>query len=318
MGDPELDKVKGMFAGLFMGDARGAQFEFPKAKKYKYSDRIENPIPHRNRWTGEFKQGTIGQVTDDSEKCIALTRSIVKNSGYQLDSAIQDYLDWAYNSKSFLGKNTRALLTVKTIRGYQNRYKKVYSCPREEWSQSNGSLMHCAPLFPFSKQDIIDDCKITNPHPINIECNLLYLRAMKLLYRGKDAERVYNIIRDKAKLPEIQERFESDEFDYKENKGHVLHAFQIAMNTLLDDRDYNHQIRDIIKLGGDTDTNAAISGALIGMRYGYDTIMDDPINVENWEIVKNCDPELGDFPKPKIYTLKGIDRLILKYYRLIQ
>ena len=47
----------------------------------------------------------------------------------------------------------------------------------------------------------------------------------------------------------------------------------------------------MIRLGGDTDTNAAILGALLGARFGFDAMMKEPTTTKaNIEIALNCRP----------------------------
>jgi len=55
-------------------------------------------------------------------------------------------------------------------------------------------------------------------------------------------------------------------------------------------------IDTIIRMGGDTDTNAAIAGAVIGSHYGFDKMMSEPITKENYDIIISMDPSEGDCP----------------------
>jgi ADP-ribosylglycohydrolase len=253
-------------------------------------------------------------VTDDSEMTLSLLYSLNENNGkYDKETTLYQYFDWAHESKCpFLGKNTRKLLTIKTIRGYEKRYKDVFSLPESEWTQSNGSLMRCSPLFLHSDEDIITDCKLTNPHPINLECNLIYCHSLKRLHQGMDSKKVYNLALEESKL--TKELFHN-KLNYEENKGLAINAFQLAINSLLDDRDYQNQINDIIfkNLGGDTDTNAAITGAMLGMRFGFTKLMENKITNNNWKIVLNCDSTKGDYPRPEKYSVKNLDKLIKIY-----
>ena len=92
------------------------------------------------------------------------------------------------------------------------------------------------------------------------------------------------------------------------------------MRTLLDDRSYQKQIDRIIKhgKGTDVDTNAAIAGALLGMRDGFNNLMENRTTADNWNVMLVADTIEGDFPRPKIYTLHKFDKNILKYYRVVK
>lgn len=54
--------------------------------------------------------------------------------------------------------------------------------------------------------------------------------------------------------------------------GFVLDSLSIAIAALLDKRGLEDVLVDVVRIGGDTDTNAAISGGLLGARDGEDGI----------------------------------------------
>jgi len=49
-------------------------------------------------------------------------------------------------------------------------------------------------------------------------------------------------------------------------------SLQIAFYNLYNAKSYESGMREIIKLGGDTDTNCAITGAFLGAKFGYSKI----------------------------------------------
>jgi ADP-ribosylglycohydrolase len=48
--------------------------------------------------------------------------------------------------------------------------------------------------------------------------------------------------------------------------GYVLDSLSLAVAAVLDPRSLPEVLADIVRLGGDTDTNAAIAGGLLGAR----------------------------------------------------
>lgn len=66
-------------------------------------------------------------------------------------------------------------------------------------------------------------------------------------------------------------------------------------------------MRDIITLGGDTDTNAAITGGLLGTIMGFNQLQIE--QDENLDILVNAPTEEGDFPRPDLYHPKTIPGL---------
>ena len=94
----------------------------------------------------------------------------------------------------------------------------------------------------------------------------------------------------------------SDELpsDFKTQQGWVLIAFQNALWQLLHAPDFEEGVVDTVMRGGDTDTNAAICGALLGSVYGRSSVP------ERWtEAILNCRPEAGNprvkQPRPRVF-----------------
>jgi ADP-ribosylglycohydrolase len=57
-----------------------------------------------------------------------------------------------------------------------------------------------------------------------------------------------------------------------EGAGFVLDSLSLAVAALLDPRPFADVVIDIVRIGNDTDTNAAIAGGLLGLRDGVDAI----------------------------------------------
>jgi ADP-ribosyl-[dinitrogen reductase] hydrolase len=88
--------------------------------------------------------------------------------------------------------------------------------------------------------------------------------------------------------------------DYLRQQGWVVTAFWNALWQLLHAPNLEEGVVDTVNRGGDTDTNAAIAGALLGAVYGLDAIPGQ------WrERVLGCQPEAGRphlrHPRPKCF-----------------
>jgi ADP-ribosyl-[dinitrogen reductase] hydrolase len=76
--------------------------------------------------------------------------------------------------------------------------------------------------------------------------------------------------------------------DYLTNRGWVLVAFGNAIWQLLHALSFEEGVIDTVMRGGDTDTNAAICGALLGAVYGREAVP------ERWSrAILDCRPEEG-------------------------
>lgn len=308
-----LDKTKGIFIGAALGDALGAPHEF----KYHHSNKYTGILHHRFKFNSRYqptKYLVPGQTTDDTEMTLALAHSMIRNNGYNKDDVILSYEKWANNSV-LVGVNTRKLFKgVKTVKGYENRYKNMINSG--EISQSNGSMMRCLPLaFLWDHNVIVTDCSLTNPSPVNIDANTVYINALRLALLGYDRATIFNTIKEISTTVEVRnvliQVITQQQRDVKgKTKGWVLHSLYCAMWSLLYAPSYQEGIDYIIRLGGDTDTNAAISGALLGALFGYDSLTKNNQTKHNIQILLSADTKLGDIPRPEEYTIGPVNNFL--------
>jgi ADP-ribosyl-[dinitrogen reductase] hydrolase len=101
--------------------------------------------------------------------------------------------------------------------------------------------------------------------------------------------------------------------DYVHHQGWVLIAFHNALWQILHAPNLEEGVVDTVMHGGDTDTNAAICGALLGAVYGREAIPGQ------WaECLLNCRPDAGDLnvhhPRPECFwpvdALELAERLV--------
>jgi len=302
-----LDRVRGMFMGVFLGDALGAPHEFT-GSNLKYTGKLEHITVMNSRFQGQ-RQLDIGRCSDDTEMTITLLRTLIQYGGYNRDHVIISYLRWANSGGWMMGKNTRALLKgVTTVKGYQGRLSKILALPISERSQSNGAMMRCSPLaLIYDNRPVVEDVNITNPTPVCVDCNLVYISALRLALQGLDGNTIFNTIKTVAQTDEV--KFVLLQVERKENrnisekKGWCLHALWCAMTVMISFNDYSQAMRWIISdhPHSDTDTNACIAGALVGAILGFDRMNIEPSTSENITILLNTDTTIGLTPRPIEY-----------------
>jgi ADP-ribosylglycohydrolase len=76
-------------------------------------------------------------------------------------------------------------------------------------------------------------------------------------------------------------------------------AFQYAFFALLHAQDFEQGVTMVVLGGGDTDTNGAITGALLGARFGVEAVP------RRWrDAVTNCTPE-----RPRAFHCHDLEAL---------
>jgi len=306
-----LSRAQGCLLGQLCGDALGGQVEF------KTADQIKKQYP---QGVLDLKDGgtwntLAGQPTDDSEMALMLARMLIRDKSYQSPEALLVYKEWL-NSEPFDMGNT-----IKS--GLNGYYIKE--------SQANGALMRISPLAifgaNFSKEMVanwaMEDAKLTHSNLVCLQINALYTMAIsETIKQGLTAEQVYKRIVDWANEMHVEQCIhdqiiaakDSPPEDFLTNQGWVLIAFRNTLYQLLHAESAEQGIINTVNKGGDTDTNAAICGALLGAVYGRRSIPD------RWvKKILCCRPKEGLAnvlrPRPQCYW--PVDALIIAE-RLLQ
>ena len=309
--DPVLaDKILGMILGHALGDALGAPSEFRPHQPYR---KTLEPIKRNKMYSGR-QECALGQVTDDTEMSMALLYSMASGK-FSKDLAVLEYMEWANSGCPFMGKNTRNLLKgVKTLNGYVSRRKKfIEEISPESWTQSNGCLMRAYPLAFAPTENAKIDCDITNPAPICVEAVQLYCEAIRMLLRDEDMSSIDGYMVSTLSHGDLVNAYtdakENKERNIREMRGWVAHAFYCGFWALLNFDNYKTAVDSVIlhsvqgTMVGDTDTNAAIAGAMLGARYGLARMADETGVGALLNDLVGCNPDLGDCPRPKKYWM---------------
>jgi ADP-ribosylglycohydrolase len=142
-----------------------------------------------------------------------------------------------------------------------------------------------------------------------LQANTLFTMAIAhAIASGCEAGKLYQNIKqwaadlaaDPALMDAIHGAAEAPPSDYVQQQGWVLIAFRNALWQLLNAPSFEAGVVDTVMRGGDTDTNAAICGALLGAVYGLDAIPCQWV-----ERVLNCRPKAGhpgvNRPRPECF-----------------
>jgi ADP-ribosyl-[dinitrogen reductase] hydrolase len=157
-------------------------------------------------------------------------------------------------------------------------------------SQANGSLMRILPLAIWASrlpdEQLVRaarlEATLSHPHQICQDCNAVYcLLVAHLIHHPGDRDGALQkaaafVDRDDVHATVRQwfhhESLDASALDCRQAIGHVRWAFALAIYHLRQGSSYEQAVEETLLKGGDTDTNAAIVGGLMGALHGVEAI----------------------------------------------
>lgn len=299
-----LSRAQGALLGQLVGDALGQMVEFRSAGWI----RSKFPGGVRDMRDGGTHDTIAGQPTDDSEMALVLARSILGNGRYDREAAAIAYRWWRTSGPFDIGTTTEAALG---------------GAPNPE-SKANGSLMRVSPLAILGwrrdrdelARDARADSSITHPNPTCGDAVAAFCVAIAHAIRtGEGPARVFAATADWVRSqpsfsPEVAQVFAEPDVNPTGpldagNIGYVVLALRNAFHQLVHATTLEEALVATVSAGGDTDTNGAIAGALLGAVHGRDAIP------QRWRrAVLSCRPLPGT-SKPRHETFWPVDALVL-------
>ncbi len=279
------DRVLGCLIGLAVGNVLGLSVE----------SRSREDVHARLGASGPFTrlptQERNREWDDDLAMAMALAESLAQLSpaAEHLDSAaiLEGYLAWLGTGSRGIGSLTREVL-IKALAGEAGAAERVWKarCDRGQPALSNGAAMRIAPLgvaFAGEPQRIpqfaAEDATLTHWDPLCRQTAALIALLSAALVRGERAPLTFARSIAGPLLPEVIEAFIPLSLDRLAeqridgwNMGSTLLAQQVAVSVLVSGLPYAEALPWVIRQGGDTDTNGAIVGALLGARDGIAAI----------------------------------------------
>ena len=272
-----MNNVKGCLIGALVGDAAGAVLEFCWGKLT--DERVLRAM--RMPGGGALCVGA-GQITDDGELTLALASSL--EDKFDIEKIMKSYISW-YKSSPFDCGNTCRLAFGGKVESSEDMMD--ISHINNIRSEANGALMRLTPIPTFyNKWDFGTiaqyakaDAALSHPSPVCQDCNAIYAISIAYLikhpgdYLGAvELVESWPILAIVKSWMEESKTLNIEDYDCSNNIGHVKHAFILCMYFLRNKTPFVEAIHLTLKKGGDTDTNAAIVGGMMGALWGFDAI----------------------------------------------
>ncbi len=252
-----VERAHGCLLGQVIGDSLGSQVEGKSAAE------IAKLVPGgvRELADGGLYHTIAGQPTDDSEMALALGRSLVAEKGFHAEKVLAAYREWLQTRPVDIGATTeRGLIGLNTSD-----------------SDSNGSLMRVSPIGVWAAGDPAraaqaarEDSALTHKNPVCVEACAGYAAAIAAGVAGASREEMRAAALAHAR-GRAREAIESAAAPQAGRIGWVVIALQNAFFHLRRS-DFEEALIATVAAGGDTDTNAAVCGALLGAALGKSAI----------------------------------------------
>ena len=309
-----LGRAQGVLLGQVAGDNLGALVEFEKAATIAARDSLgPSRLENGGRW-----DLVAGQPTDDSELALTLARSILAQQAFERDAVFEAYRDWLRSQPFDVGDTVGAAL-----RDHPNPA-----------SQANGSLMRASPLGIYSHalepalaaELARQDASLTHPNPVCGDATAAFVVAVAHAVRvGGGAVAAWRAAVEWAEASGaallVREALEAARHEPpvcdQGSEGWVKIALQNAFFELLHAPSLEQGVVATVRRGGDTDTNAAVAGALLGAVHGRDAV---PLQWRS--MVLSCRPlaPRARRPRPRPYwpvdVMEIAERLLIAGGRL--
>lgn len=302
----EDDMFYGGYFGLIIGDTLGVPIEF--TKRY---DRAKDPVRELRAY-GTYYQ-PFGTWSDDSSLTMCLAASIAE--GFSVEDVAERF--GKFYAAGYMTPHGTVFdighSTQKAIEKILSGANPVECGGQGERDNGNGSLMRILPLAYYTKnmeipqriKCIEDISALTHGHKRSKLACIYYVDFAISLLNGLNKEEAYKHANEFVKeycydeyaseWPFFEKIFSGNVAKIKEedvcSSCYVIDTLEAALWSFLTTDNYQDAVFNVINLGGDTDTVAAVVGGLAGIFYGYSAIPKNWIDLlakkeEIYEILK--------------------------------
>ena len=291
--------------GLAIGDALGVPVEFQSRESLK-----NNPV------TGLRAFGThsqpAGTWSDDTALALCTAASIAE--GFDINDLASRFIRW-YRQGYWSARGEVfdiGITTAKAISRLEKGIEPEKAGGSSENDNGNGSLMRIAPMMlyvmhlpqPERFRIIQQVSSLTHAHIRSVVACIYLVEFLRLMNNGTFPEHAYELLAKllphslteygipEAELQHFDNFFKHDirnlTIDQIQSSGYVIHTLEASIWCLLTSMGYEEAVLKAVNLGNDTDTTAAVTGALAGLFWHIDTMPDEwRLNIARHDDIMN-------------------------------
>ena len=268
---PKEARRAGTILGLAVGDALGATYEFCPPREVP-----QGPLEMAG---GGWLHLEPGATTDDTALAKAVLRGYESGS-LDLRRVRDEMLSWEDTEPKDIGNQTGRAL--RYLRGHP----EALSLPEDPDAQGNGAVMRAAPHGVKARdageaaENAWTEATLTHPSWEARASSALVAALVAYLIEGIPSTEALNasyalVERKDEPGKHVRKALRPLESAEHSPGGWSVYTTSLALWCLLAAVDFRTALEGVVGLGGDADTNAAVSGALLGAHFGAGGIPND-------------------------------------------
>ena len=272
-----ISRARGALLGLVAGNQLGVPTEHlgtPDAIRQAFPNGVTDLAPPPKN----------SPYDDDAAMALLLGESLLASNGFDANDVARRWAKWMKVDGRGIGMTTRRALTLIDRGKEPFEAGRLANQENPGRSAGNGSVMRCVPvalryhndpdrLIRVSTQQAAithsDERCTWGAAAVNLAVRELLHGNIyfvdEVLHRMGD--RAPRVLRDA--IHRVPRESEADLPIVRAGEaGYVVHCIEIAFWFVHHDRSLEESLIYLAQAGGDTDTNAAVAGALLGARHG--------------------------------------------------
>ena len=274
------DRYRGTLLGLAVGNALGLPVEsWPRAeirRRYPKGVREIDPTETKLPWD------------DDLAQAVILAEAILEHDTLRNDDLAIRLVAWFESNGRGMGSQTRAVINALRQGMLPSEAARLVWERDGGQPAGNGAVMRCAPVamrWPGNRAKLLEETetssRVTHYDPrcawSAYAINLAIAEALngttasisfvaETLERSGVGPHTLHAVRGVSGRGLEHLRLDATAI------GFTLKAMQAGLWCLEHSADFEGSLRDVIEAGGDTDTNGAVAGAILGAVHGVGSI----------------------------------------------
>lgn len=277
-GDPQLvSRARGAMLGLVAGNQLGVPTEHlgsPEGIRKAFPNGLRDLAPPPKN----------SPYDDDAAMTLLLGESLLACKGFDAADVARRWVKWMKVDGRGVGLTTKRALTLIDRGKEPFEAGRLANQENPARSAGNGSVMRCLPVALRYHDEIDRLIRVSTQQAAITHADerctwgaaAVNLAVRELLHGNiyfidevlhKIGDRAPRALRDA--IHRVPRETESDlPIAIAGEAGYVVHCVEIAFWFVTHDRTLEEALIYLAQAGGDTDTNAAVAGALLGARYG--------------------------------------------------